>query len=610
MQLKRIRDRRWAVTMVSAAALVAVGVVAPEAAGATSSRAPDVSVIVRGEGSSVDVAAAVEAVGGAVTRELSVIDGAQAEVPADRVDELQAAPGIGEVTHDSQVTLLGRDDEKKWKADKDLGSLYTVTQGAGVHDAWNTSDSRGRTITGKGIGVALIDSGVTPVPGLDDDGVVNGPDLSFESQADDLRYLDTFGHGTHMAGIISGRDQAVRDGKEDDAKHFVGVAPDSTLLSLKVATADGATDVSQVIAAVDWVVQHRDDPGLNIRVLNLSFGTQSTQSYLLDPLAYAVEVAWRRGIVVVVSAGNDGNLTDRLTNPAMDPYVIAVGAADHGGTEKRNDDVVADFSNRGSLTRGPDLVAPGRSLVSLRVPGAMVDQEHPSARVTDRHGATRFFRGSGTSQAAAFTSGTAALLLQQRPDLTPDQVKRLLTTTADRIGGTDARLQGSGLIDVEDAIDADTPSVLQSTQTWPLATGTGSLEAARGGSHVADPDDGTELTGEQDIFGQVWDGRSWAVAALEGRSWADGDWNGRSWAGRSWAGRSWASVEWQGRSWAGRSWAGRSWADNVWDGRSWAGRSWAGRSWAEADWSGRSWAGRSWAGRSWAVTTWSGLTWG
>ena len=109
-----------------------------------------------------------------------------------------------------------------------------------------------------------------------------------------------------MAGIIAGRDAAVKPGNENDPKNFVGVAPDATLVNLKVAAADGAVDVSQVIAAIDWVVQHRNDPGLNIRVLNLSFGTDSAQSYQLDPLAYAVEVAWRHGIVVVVAAGNDG----------------------------------------------------------------------------------------------------------------------------------------------------------------------------------------------------------------------------------------------------------------------------------------------------------------
>jgi serine protease AprX len=480
-------------------------------------------------------------------------------------------------------SLLG----SKWTADKDLGSLYTVTKGAGVQNVWTKLDPSGRKVTGKGIGVALIDSGVTPVPGLDDGRLVNGPDLSFESQASNLRYLDTFGHGTHMAGIIAGRDRTVKAGGESDPKQFVGVAPDSTLVSVKVATSDGATDVSQVIAAIDWAVAHRNDTGLNIRVINLSYGTDSIQPYERDPLAHAVEMAWRKGIVVVVAAGNDGPTTERLSNPAIDPYVLAVGASDSQGTEARTDDKVASFSSRGSTTRSPDLVAPGRSLVSLRDPGSGIDREFPTAVVNDPTGVPRFFRGSGTSQATAFTSGTVALLLQQRPTLTPDQVKRLLTSTADPIASTDRRLQGAGLIDVKQAAESVTPTA---TQTFPTSTGLGTLEAARGTSHVTDPENGTELVGEKDIFGKAWNGKTWADASWAGKSWVGGTWNGSAWTGTAWTGRSWASTTWSGSSWTGRSWAGRSWAGNVWDGRSWAGSAWTGRSWA-----GRSWAGRSWA---------------
>ena len=96
-----------------------------------------------------------------------------------------------------------------------------------------------------------------------------------------------------MAGIIAGRDSAVQANHAKDDKHFVGVAPDARILNMKVATADGVTDVSQVIAAIDWVVQHRNGNGMNVRVINLSYGTSSTQSYVLDPLAHAVENAWR-----------------------------------------------------------------------------------------------------------------------------------------------------------------------------------------------------------------------------------------------------------------------------------------------------------------------------
>jgi serine protease AprX len=436
------------------------------------------------------------------------------------------------------------------------------------------------SLTGAGVGVALIDSGVAPVPGLKQAGkVINGPDLSFESQTPGLQNIDTYGHGTHMAGIIAG---------SDPSSGFQGVAPGAHLISLKTAAYDGAVDVSQIIAAIDWVVAHRDDPGLNIRVLNLSFGTDSIQPSQVDPLSFAVESAWKNGIVVVASVGNDG--ADRVTMPAANPYVLAVGAADPNGTQARADDTVAAFSNRGTSARHPDLLAAGRSLVSLRVPGSAIDTDYPAARVGDQ-----FFRGSGTSQAAAVVSGAAALLLQQRPSLTPDQVKKLLIDTADPLSQPDPIASGAGQLDIAEAASLDAPKVKHATQSWTAATGLGTLEGSRGSSHVSDSVTGVELTGEQDIFGMAWTPSTWAAAARTGTAWTGGVWNGSVWTGRAFTGTSWATRTWAPATWTGTSWAGRSWAGDTWAGRSWNGATWTGRSWNSGTWAGRSWAGRSWA---------------
>ncbi len=292
-----------------------------------------------------------------------------------------------------------------------------------------------RGYTGRGVGVALVDTGVVPVAGMTSGNVVNGPDLSFESQSDEHRYLDTFGHGTHMAGIIAGNDSPSLLG----LGRFQGIAPGARLTSVKVASAEGAVDVSQVVAAVDWVVQHRnDDPANPIRVLSLSYGTDGVQDYRTDPLTHAVENAWRAGIVVVVSGGNSGTDNPKLNNPAYDPYVLAVGASDTAGTVAASDDVVPSFSSRGDASRRVDLVAPGRSIKSLRVPGSYLDEAHPNARVEDR-----FFKGSGSSQAAAVVSGAVALLLQSRPGLRPDQVKALLRSSAEAMPRADAAGRGS-----------------------------------------------------------------------------------------------------------------------------------------------------------------------
>jgi serine protease AprX len=188
----------------------------------------------------------------------------------------------------------------------DAGSLYSTTVATGAQGYWKAG------FTGKGIDVAVVDTGTAPVPGLATAGkLVNGPDLSFESQAPNLRYLDSYGHGTHMAGIIAGRAGAAVSGKyAGDSTNFLGMAPDARIVSVKVADAMGAADVSQVIAAIDWVVQHKNAGGLNIRVLNLSFGTNTSHPSTIDPLCHAVEQAWRKGITVVAATGNGGLLHD------------------------------------------------------------------------------------------------------------------------------------------------------------------------------------------------------------------------------------------------------------------------------------------------------------
>jgi serine protease AprX len=224
---------------------------------------------------------------------------------------------------------------------------------------------------GRGIDVALVDSGVVPVGSLAERGrVVYGPDFSSERRDDDLRNLDTFGHGTHLAGLIAGRDPATG---------FAGMAPGARLVSLKIAGADGETNLSRVLAALDWIHRNHDAPGYNIRVVNLSLGVRA-EDYRSDVLAWAVEQLWNEGIVVVAAAGNHGVFTRTLDMPADDPFVIAVGASDTRSTVDPSDDRVADFSSR-SRFRAPDLVAPGTLAVSLRVPGSTLDTEFSSARV-------------------------------------------------------------------------------------------------------------------------------------------------------------------------------------------------------------------------------------
>jgi serine protease AprX len=558
-----------------------------------------VHVVVTGQDatSQGDVVAALRAAGSREVAPLAVIHGASASVPASSVAALRTTRGVRSVTADAHGRLQGVDSSLGYDVTGDEGSLYNVAQVTRAKDAWN------KGWTGKGVDVALIDSGVVPVKGLTSGNVVNGPDLSFESQDPDLLHLDTFGHGTHMASIIAGRDVAAsgQTYAKSDTHSFNGVAPDARVISLKVAAADGGCDVSQVIAAIDWVAQHSRDNGLNIRVLNLSYGTDSTQDAALDPLDFAVENAWRAGIAVVVSSGNDGQNRAALADPANDPLVIAVGADDTNDTDSVGDDRVAPFTQMGTSSRRVDLIAPGLHVLGLRNPGSSADLGNASARV-----GTRFFRGTGTSQSAAVVSGLAALCLQRYPTATPDQVKKALTASVTVPASLKPTYPGVGVPDVNKAIGSALPSLATSAQAPTGATGLGTLEGARGSIHV---DGGYgALTGERDVFGNAWDAGTWATASAQGTSWNGGAWRGEtvvgSWDGSAWSGSAWSDADWTGNAWGGHAWSGHAWSNGSWDGSAWSGSAWSGSAWSGSAWSGSAWSG-AWATSGWQAASWS-----
>jgi serine protease AprX len=457
-------------------------------AGVNAARAEARSVVVVAEPGRVEVAQRlVERAGGDAGREIELISGFAADVPDRALPRLRRAAAVRLVARDAQMTLSADPTPAQALA----ASAATMVGGAGLAPL----DALG--INGAGVGVALIDSGVVPVAGFaGSNRLVYGPDFSKEGHKRWLANLDTFGHGTHLAGIIAGRDPLTG---------VTGVAPQARLVSVKVAGADGETSLARVLGALDWV--RRNAAALNIRVVNLSLGIDEPEGYERDPLAWAAEQMWRSGVVVVAAAGNQGAAAQRLDLPAGDPYVLAVGATDTFGTVDPADDRVAPFSSRDAV-RPPDVVAPGTNIVSARVPGSALDREFPQARVGEY-----YFRGSGTSQAAALVSGVVARLLGARPELTPDQLKVLVMAGA--VDLADPRpADGAGRIDAGRSAKLPTPDAEAARQTWKPA--------------VLDP---RELhRGHHDIGAgnTEWAGRRWA-----GRRWA-GKWNGRRWAGSSW----------------------------------------------------------------------------
>ena len=547
------------------------------------------------------VAAAVLGTGGA-----GALSGA-ATSPGAPAAQLPSSPVGGNAVAwgskkwgDKEADAAAKEADGSRNGGRDPGSLFTVTTTIGARAVWGQKDASGRAITGQGVTVALLDSGVKPVPGLSGAGkLIHGPDLSLETNSPDLQGVDTYGHGTHLAGIIAGRDDVPTDPttgqpKPASPQSELGVAPDARLLGLKVATTDGSTDVSQVIAALDWVVEHRNDNGMRVRVVNLAFGTTALQPYEIDPLAAAAENAWRKGLVVVVSGGNEGPTAGALTNPAIDPYVIAVGASDPNGTVGGwNTPTVASFSSRGTTSRYVDLVAPGRSIVSLRNPGSFVDTQYPEGLVDgDKTG--RLFRGSGTSQAAAVVSGAAALLLQADPTLTPDRVKAILTATAKPIAGANKLDVGAGQLDVAAAYSVaraakDSVTVPIPPQAFPVSTGSGSLDAARGATYLYDAETGEPLRGEVDVQSNRWDPAAWYAATT-----AETAWDGGLWLGARWSGDGWSGARWSSSAWTGARWSGARWSDASWDGARWSGARWSGARWSGARWSGARWSDSGW----------------
>jgi serine protease AprX len=224
------------------------------------------------------------------------------------------------------------------------------------------------------------------------------------------------------------------------------------------------------------------------------------------------------------------------------------------------------------------------------VPNSYIDANNPNGAIDDR-----YFRGTGTSEAAAITSGAVALVLQKYPKMTPDQVKAFFKADAFDLVGPSPLSQGAGEIDLAAMLNDGPPS--KYTQKFHPASGTGSLEAARGQDHLTR--DGVVLSGEQDIFGKSFGSAEMAKLEAAGSSWSGGNWNSSSWSGNSWSGSSWLGTSWTASSWSGSSWSGNSWSGNSWSGSSWSGNSWSGNSWSGNSWSGNTWSSDSWMGCSW-----------
>jgi serine protease AprX len=373
--------------------------------------------------------------GGTVGRRLGIINGYAANLPNPALKGLAASPFVASIELDRATKATME------RTGPTIGST-TVRQAFGYD--------------GTGVGVAVIDSGVTS---WHDDLTAAGGGQRVERFVDFVNArtspYDDYGHGSHVAGIIAG------NGFDSNGARS-GIAPNASLVVLKVLDSVGNGRISDVIAALDYAVAHRSE--LNIRVVNLSVASGVYESYNSDPLALAAKKTVQAGIVVVAAAGNFGRdssgrfIYGAITAPGNAPWVLTVGASSHMGTIDRSDDTMASFSSHGptmiDAAAKPDVVAPGVGIESLSDPSStMYTTMAPyllEGTVPTTY--TPYLSQSGTSMAAPVVAGTVALILQANPQLTPNGVKAILQYTAELKSKYDPLTEGAGFVNAYGAV--------------------------------------------------------------------------------------------------------------------------------------------------------------
>jgi len=419
------------------------------------------------------------------------IDAFSGSMPAGRLAELAALPWVERISSDVGVRKM----------------LDVAAPAVGAPVAWNRLGC-----TGKGVSVAVIDSGIAFHLDFSDGSlwwrsrIVGGYDWIQNSPW--VFSNDRCGHGTSVAGAIAGNGRYSTNVDPTDprfSRTFTGIAPEASIVNCRVLDAEGVGRTSDVISAVEWCVANAKK--LNIRVINLSLGHPIEESYETDPLCRVCEHAWLKGIAVVVAAGNSGSTGySSILSPANDPLVISVGAINTKGTPELEDDEVCGYSSRGPTridhTMKPDLVAPGNRIVSARHYDSLLERSFASSNLVSvdyykidpsRWDRSAYFVFSGTSMSAGIVSGACALMAQRDPSLTPDTIKRRLMLTARRSPDYGRLWQGAGYISIPDALRSSAVA-LAPERSWRVfadesgrAVVRAPLQVARNGNIIWDP---------------------------------------------------------------------------------------------------------------------------
>ncbi len=445
-----------------------------------------------------ELSAFVHSLGGEIVHDLDMIHAVAVKLPASALKEFAGSQLVRWVSPDGEVESSGQALGKK---DNYPPNFYHDT--VNVKPVWNMG------LTGKGVTLVILDSGVKR--GADFNvGVGKKTDAensrilftgSFNDNggtSNSELYVNSAGHGTHVAGIAGGNGAASNG-------FYVGIAPEVNLIGLQIAGPSGKSYESDVVAAMQWIYDNKAT--YNIRIVNMSFNSAVESSYHTSAMSAAAEVLWFNGIVVVASAGNKGPAGGYNTvkaSPAHDPFIITVGATDEKGTAKLSDDNVAPFSARGNTIDGhykPEIVAPGKDIISVLASTSDWANLYPDYVI-----GKDYIRASGTSMSAPMVSGAVALLLQDEPNLTPDQVKYRLLNASSNLSSDGNQF---AYLDVYKVV---------------TGTSTGSANTGQTPSQLL-------WTGSNPI------------------NWNSVSWNSVSWNSVSWNSVSWNSVSWNSVSW-------------------------------------------------------------
>ena len=469
---------------------------------------------------------------------LGIVGGAAGPLRGSKIVQLARSNQIERIVWDERL------EATRTAPDAAAAATSAGIQAVNAPATWSNTGASGR-----GVGVAVIDSGVADHPDLAGR-IVARVDLTGEASTG-----DPGGHGTHVAGLIAGNGAASNGA-------FTGVAPQANIVSVRVIDATGHAKLSTIFSGMQWVLAHKAT--YNIRVVNLSFSATVRSTYAEDLLAAAAEMLNFAGLVTVVAAGNAGAGASTITTPGSDPFVITVGADDDAGTAALTDDRVPAWSSRGPTAYDgiakPDVIAPGRRMVSLRAPGSTLDNMLPIRRVTAPGASVAsYFMLSGTSMAASIVAGIAALYVERNPGARPRFVKQQLMATAHALPGVPATEQGAGVVDALAALTTERPERTAYTRYPASYAFADQMRAKLKGQPIVwrDP----RFHRGVDSHGITWDGITWENITWDGITWENITWEAFAWDAVTWSDITLTGVTWQGITWEGITWeaVGSAW---------------------------------------------------